>query len=776
MPDEIREYNNYVSHPLVRNSTVEFRSYQSNISRSAFSQNTLVILPTALGKTIISLLVCVNTLYNYRDKRVLIMAPTRPLVTQHLKSFSFSLKLMSEQTAAITGKIIPYSRRIIWDKSDIRLVFATPEVVKNDIEEGRLSLTDFMLLIFDEAHRAVKDYAYTFIAKEYVKQSIYPLILALTASPGSDKQRMQEICDNLFIEHLEYRNEEDQDVRQYINPVEIEWKFFDLPSEYQYIRSNLRSMLDEKIKWLIQHNLLLRRDARWVFKRDLINVGEQIRNNLEITAEHERRPLYIALMQQSLALSLMYCSELIESQGSYSLKAFLDRIEDVSGVGHKSHQSLMKDTRIKEIQTLVNKLAIDHPKLRYIVNILKNRYHDTSYSYQAAKGEKYNQFNHQEKLDHELKYHHHTDHAVLDNPQTNSNVLIFTQYRDTARRIVEVLSENGIKASRFVGQAKRRGDVGMKQDEQTSVLDSFRNGEFNILVATSIAEEGLDIPEVDLVIFYEPIPSDIRYIQRKGRTGRKSAGSVVILAAKDTIDERYLHGSKKRVQKMNQTLSSLSMSLKSIDRNTLSADPMTLDDLSLIDEVTESINEKPKAAKTKTFIIDKNTDSSHVTTPNDISLQDKMNSSLSLAKNTLTTNFRQQVDKAARRINSLLVTTGKTELNFNDICEYINATNNSVVIEALNKLEKLRRIEWIDDSTVALINNLKISGKTYDVYVEKIMEGRAVVMVNGKWRARLNHYDYEGSRALLKKGKEFRAVGELYRDDGILNLRVKQIV
>ena len=306
MPDDISENNNYVSHPLIRNSSVEFRLYQSNISKSAFSKNTLVILPTALGKTIISLLVCVDTLYNYRDKRVLIMAPTRPLVTQHMKSFSSSLKLMSEQTVAVTGKIIPYSRRIIWDKSDIRLVFATPEVVKNDIEEGRLSLTDFMLLIFDEAHRAVKDYAYTFIAKEYMKQSIYPLILALTASPGSDKQRMQEICDNLFIEHLEYRNEEDQDVRQYINPVEIEWKFFDLPPEYQYIRSNLRSMLDEKIKWLIQHKLLLRKNARWVFKRDLINVGEQIRNNLEITSEQERRPLYIALMQQSLALSLMY--------------------------------------------------------------------------------------------------------------------------------------------------------------------------------------------------------------------------------------------------------------------------------------------------------------------------------------------------------------------------------------------------------------------------------------------------------------------------------------
>ena len=266
---------------------------------------------------------------------------------------------------------------------------------------------------------------------------------------------------------------------------------------------------------------------------------------------------------------------------------------------------------------------------------------------QSAKVEKYNQFNHQEKLDHELKHPHRTNHAVLNNLQTNSNVLIFTQYRDTARRIVEVLSENGIKASRFVGQVKRRGDVGMKQDEQTSVLDSFRNGEFNILVATSIAEEGLDIPEVDLVIFYEPIPSDIRYIQRKGRTGRKSAGSVVILAAKDTIDERYLQGSKKRVEKMNQTLSSLSMSLKSIDRNPLSTDPMTLDDLSLI-EATESINQRSKAEKTEAFIIGKNTNSSYVTTPNDISLQGKMNSSLSLATDTLTTNFRQQVDKGKK--------------------------------------------------------------------------------------------------------------------------------
>ena len=132
--------------------------------------------------------------------------------------------------------------------------------------------------------------------------------------------------------------------------------------------------------------------------------------------------------------------------------------------------------------------------------------------------------------------------------------IVFTQYRDTAQHIVDILNSNNIKASRFVGQAKKEGDVGMKQEEQAQVLEAFRRGKFSVLVATSIAEEGLDIPEVDLVIFYEPIPSEIRYIQRRGRTGRRSSGSVIILAAKDTIDERHLNASKRRIEKMNQTL------------------------------------------------------------------------------------------------------------------------------------------------------------------------------------------------------------------------------
>ena len=438
------------------------------------------------------------------------MAPTKPLVAQHMNSFFSVLNIPEDGIAVVTGKNLPPTRMAVWNRKEIRLVFATPEVVKNDLAENRLSLSEFSMLVFDEAHRAVKDYAYTSIARYYVQQSSHPVILAMTASPGSEKTRMEEVCNNLYIEQIEYRNEEDGDVKPYINPIDVTWKWFTIPQEYKYISSTLRAMLEDKLQFLIERGLLRKKHLQWIFKSDLINLGEEIQYKLELTMEELRGPLYAALMQQSSALTLMYCAELIESQGSPSLKAFLERVENDGG---KAHQSLLNDNRIKEIQTLLNSLKIEHPKTRYLVELLKQRYSI------------FQNDNIERHMSIMLLLRNHTD-LIIERPKA----LVFTHYRDTARKVVEILTENGIKAARFVGQAKRELDIGMSQEEQSAVLESFRNGEFDVLVATSIAEEGLDIPEVDLVVFYEPIPSEIRYIQRRGRTGRKSSGCVIILA------------------------------------------------------------------------------------------------------------------------------------------------------------------------------------------------------------------------------------------------------
>jgi ERCC4-related helicase len=761
----------HFSHMLIKKECIEFRSYQNNISESVRNKNTLVILPTALGKTVIAILVCAEFLYNYKSKRVLVMAPTKPLVAQHMSSFFSVLNIPEDGIAVVTGKNLPPTRMAVWNRKEIRLVFATPEVVKNDLAENRLSLSEFSLLVFDEAHRAVKDYAYTSIARYYVQQSSYPVILAMTASPGSEKRRMEEVCNNLYIEQIEYRNEEDGDVKPYINPIDVTWKWFTIPQEYKYISSTLRAMLEDKLQFLIQRGLLRKKHVQWIFKSDLINLGEEIQYKLELTMEELRGPLYAALMQQSSALTLMYCAELIESQGSPSLKAFLERVENDGG---KAHQSLLNDNRIKEIQTLINSLKIEHPKTIYLVELLKQRY---------------SLFQSIDKRQHEqdkkvTDIGEHMEHSVAfrkpsDVINESSKSLVFTHYRDTARKVVEILTENGIKAARFVGQAKRELDIGMSQEEQSAVLESFRNGEFDVLVATSIAEEGLDIPEVDLVVFYEPIPSEIRYIQRRGRTGRKSSGCVIILAAKDTIDERYLYACKRRMEKMKQILSTISITLKPIQRTDVLANRMTPDEVLSFELNRTALDERVDKMLSPPVDLLKTDDSppSPESTNQLIRKKDKKRMELlSLESHTLTNGFRREIDSAARRIHTLIAQSGRQPLDVDVIQENLSFEN-SILLEALKKLEKLKRIEWVDDSKVILSENLaKISGNTYDVYVEKIIHGRALVTVDGKWHARLNHYDYEGPRELLRKGSEFKAVGELYHEEGVFSLRIKQIV
>jgi len=168
-------------------------------------------------------------MYNYKKLKILIMAPTRPLVLQHMNSFLSFLQVMDDQKIIMTGKTTPNLRKSIWKNDYIKLIFATPEIVRNDLLQNRINLGDFGLVVFDEAQRAVKDYAYTFIAKKYLESEKNPTILAMTASPGSDSERIEQVCDNLNIEHIEYRNEEDRDVKAYINPINIKWEWLVLP-------------------------------------------------------------------------------------------------------------------------------------------------------------------------------------------------------------------------------------------------------------------------------------------------------------------------------------------------------------------------------------------------------------------------------------------------------------------------------------------------------------------------------------------------------------------
>ncbi|MDW3625385.1 MAG: helicase-related protein [Nitrososphaeraceae archaeon] len=739
--ENIQEMQRFIVHPLIKNNSIESRLYQNIIFNSSKDKNSLIVLPTSLGKTVISALICAEILYNYKQNRILIMAPTRPLVLQHLLSFSSFLKVLDDQKILVTGKISPSTRKMIWDNKTIKLIFATPEVIRNDLNESRLNLKDFGLIVFDEAHRAIKDYAYTLISKKYMEQSPNPLIVAMTASPGSDKNRIQQICNNLYIEHIEYRNEEDADVKPYVNPIELKWEFVELSEKYRQIILLFKSMLQEKLRWLIFRGLIKKNNIDYVFKRDLLELAEILQRNLKFTLNEEKGPLYLALLNQSAALSLMYCIELIESQGPFSLKTFIKRMESSEG---KAHSLILKDPRMKDIFKLLENVT-EHPKLIYILNLCKKEKLDTS----ANKNPN-----------------------VLLNDSMSSQILIFSHYRDTATHIVDELNKTGIKSFRFVGQSTRNNDIGMKQNEQSVILDSFRKKEFNVLVATSIAEEGLDIPEVKLVIFYEPVASEIRHIQRKGRTGRKSSGNVIILAAKDTVDMRILFANKRRIEKMKTIFNTMKTILTPISRVPIPYNRLTELELADLDKnlniEQKKLNEKElKYEDNERKVIEK------IKVKN--AIIDKV-PKFQIGMITKTEN--NLIERAYRHIYNFLIDERNNKNSFDLSYFHDKFTfDTHIILEALKKLEKQQVIKIKNNRSITL-NRLpnKSTGKEYNIYVEKILSGKAYVLVNEKWYALLNYYDYEGPRNLLKKGSEFKAIAELYTNGNHFCIRIKEII
>ena len=94
----------------------------------------------------------------------------------------------------------------------------------------------------------------------------------------------------------------------------------------------------------------------------------------------------------------------------------------------------------------------------------------------------------------------------------------------------------------------------MSQKEQINVIRDYEAGVYNCLVTSPVGEEGLHIPSADLAIFYEPVPSEIRTIQRRGRVGRTKVGKIIFLLTRKTRDEAYHYVARNKEQRMKEIL------------------------------------------------------------------------------------------------------------------------------------------------------------------------------------------------------------------------------
>jgi ERCC4-related helicase len=489
--------------------SIKPREYQQKIAEAASQANTLVVLPTGLGKTLIAVLIAKIRLEKFPQGKIVVLAPTKPLALQHLNSFKEMLSLGPNDSALLTGESPPEERSYLWRRS--KFVFATPQTVKNDVRYARVDLNDVVLLVFDEAHRSVKDYSYTELARLYKETGWTPLIVGLTASPGGSREKINEITTNLFIERVEARSEEDEEVRGYVEKTEFEGRRVALPKEYGQLLLVLRDIYNEKVNRLIQTGFL---PKTRLSKKMLLQARSTMLARLKAGAGNKGY-IFGALINQAQAIAINHAIELAETQGVEVLLKYFKRQREKPEQG-KSVAALMKDPRWVMAEEEAQRLkGVEYPKLTELRTIVKQQL--------------------------ELK--------------PDSKMIIFTQYRDTIESIIDTLAKDGVAGQRFVGQANKADSEGMDQKKQTDVLERFAEGDFKILVSSSIGEEGLHVPDVDVVVFYEAVPSEIRAIQRKGRTGRTMRGKVIVLIAEGTVDEAYFFSSLRREKLMKSLVS-----------------------------------------------------------------------------------------------------------------------------------------------------------------------------------------------------------------------------
>jgi Fanconi anemia group M protein len=497
----------YISHPKIIPDAVEERKYQMTLAKNCLNANTLIVLPTGLGKTIIALYITAVVLQE--GGKVLMMAPTKPLVEQHASVFK---KLLADTNIGVmNGLMSAEKRKGILEAND--LIVSTPQCIANDLENGRYGMRDFGLVIYDEAHRGTGNYAYVTVAEHCTQKN---RSVGLTASPGSDIKKVEEVCRNLRFMRIDVRTENDPDVAPYIHDTYIKRVEVNMPKELLDIVDILKKLLDHYFIELT--NLRLTKENWPPSTTHMLMIGESVQKRLR--RGERSATLYRGLTVQSICIKILHAINLAETQGMSSLRLYMAKLNEDAQVqkGNKGGKELVARKEYLDAWNMVYGSRIEHPKVSKLMSLVS--------------------------------------HILNTDPA--SKVMVFTQYRDTCDVLVEKLScIEGASVGKLIGQS----NGGLRQKEQIGILEEFRNGIRNVIVATSVGEEGLDIASTNAVVFYEPVPSEIRTIQRRGRTGRKSDGEVYVLIARGTMDEVFEYSSMKKEDQMRSRLEKLNREL-----------------------------------------------------------------------------------------------------------------------------------------------------------------------------------------------------------------------
>ncbi|MCZ7362044.1 MAG: DEAD/DEAH box helicase, partial [Candidatus Methanoperedens sp.] len=439
--------------------------------------SSMIVLPTGLGKTAISLLAMANCLKKYPDKRCIILAPTRVLVHQHYDFLLKHLNIGADRIGVITGEDPMWEREDVWRK---KVVCATPQIMRGDLKRGITDLQNASLIIFDEAHRAIGDYAYCVIAEELARVNPAAKVVGMTASLPSDRDKVFVILKKLGVHNIEFRDHESEDVKSYVQETKIDWIEVELSEPIRQITGLLKKALNGYTEQLKQAGLNTKIFGSRVGLKTLL----QIKKEIESHGKYELRSVLYS------SIRLVHALDLAETQGITAFIRFFERLSSkgrVMGFKKLMNNEFVKDAY--EIAIGARLVGEEHPKIAKLTEILSS-----------------------------LK--------------ENEKAIVFTGFRDSVEELHQRLGDAGFSVGYLIGKS---GYTGQSQDEQIQSLNDLKRGKFNILIATQVGEEGLDVAECNLVVFYDNVSS-------------AAPGRVVSFITKGTKDEAYFWIVKKRMR------------------------------------------------------------------------------------------------------------------------------------------------------------------------------------------------------------------------------------
>lgn len=521
-------------------SPLKPRNYQLELALPAQNgKNTIICAPTGCGKTFVSLLICEHHLKKFpqgRKGKVVFFAIQLPVYEQQKSVFSKHFERLGYKVAGISGATSDtVCVEQIVENNDI--IILTPQILVNCLTNGTIpSLSVFTLMIFDECHNTSKQHPYNVIMFNYLDRKLggssdsLPQVIGLTASVGvGDAKNKAEATEYICKSCASLDTSVIATVRDNLEELEeVVYK----PQKF-FRKVELRTT--DRFKCIISQLMMeIESLAKSIFEElGTITLGGlfQIQNSNFGTQKYEQ---WIVKVQKECAVFQMpdkdkesrickalfsymshlriYNDALIINEHA-RMKDALDYLKDffrnIRAAGFDEiEQDLTQrfEEKLQELESISIDPSNENPKLRDLCFILQEEYHL--------------------------------------NPETRT--ILFVKTRALVDALKKWIKENPklsfLKPSILTGRGKTNQNIGMTLPAQKCVLDTFRTDKDNkILITTSVADEGIDIAQCNLVILYEYVGNVIKMIQTRGRGRARGSKCFLLTANADLIDKEKMN-------------------------------------------------------------------------------------------------------------------------------------------------------------------------------------------------------------------------------------------